>query len=112
MNVTRTDEFGWVLNGTLSSITHAKLLTHPVGLGNTWTPPADSTTPLLFQPGQIASLDPKVYFSYRNGSVVDIIFTVTAGNPALHPPHPVRFSQFNELALDRLMAVYRSISMA
>ncbi|KAJ1302187.1 hypothetical protein OPQ81_001014 [Rhizoctonia solani] len=71
LNVTRSSEFGWVLNG------------------NSWHEPADDFTPLLFQPGQIASLDDKVYFSYPNGSVVDIIFTVTAGNPAMHPPHPM-----------------------
>ncbi|EUC55027.1 multicopper oxidase, partial [Rhizoctonia solani AG-3 Rhs1AP] len=34
-------------------------------------------------------LDPKVYFSYKNGTLVDLIFTVTAGNPAAHPPHPM-----------------------
>ncbi|CAE6516884.1 unnamed protein product [Rhizoctonia solani] len=33
--------------------------------------------------------DKNVYFSYPNGSVVDVIFTVTAGNPAMHPPHPM-----------------------
>ncbi|CAE6393768.1 unnamed protein product [Rhizoctonia solani] len=71
MNITRVDEFGWVLNG------------------NKWIPPPSDAVPLLFQPGQIASLDQKAYFSYRNGSVVDLIFTVTAGNPALHPPHPI-----------------------
>ncbi|CAE6459047.1 hypothetical protein ACGC1H_002104 [Rhizoctonia solani] len=71
LNVTRTSEFGWVLNG------------------NSWTSPPDSFTPLLFQPAQIAALDKNVYFSYPLGSVVDIIFTVTAGNPAMHPPHPM-----------------------
>ncbi|KAG8742441.1 hypothetical protein FRC10_001408 [Ceratobasidium sp. 414] len=71
MNVARTNEFSWVLNG------------------NTWTPPAEDSAPLLFQPAQVAALDQQVYFSYKNGSVVDIIFTVTAGNPALHPPHPL-----------------------
>ncbi|EUC55030.1 multicopper oxidase [Rhizoctonia solani AG-3 Rhs1AP] len=71
LNVTRTGEFGWVLNG------------------NTWNQPADDFTPLLFQPSEIASLDPKVYFSYKNGTLVDLIFTVTAGNPAAHPPHPM-----------------------
>ncbi|KAL5637281.1 hypothetical protein ACGC1H_001054 [Rhizoctonia solani] len=71
LNVTRTSEFGWVLNG------------------NSWTSPPDNFTPLLFQPAQIAALDKNVYFSYPNGSVVDIIFTVTAGNPAMHPPHPM-----------------------
>ncbi|CEL56414.1 Laccase-1 OS=Emericella nidulans (strain FGSC A4 / ATCC 38163 / CBS 112,46 / NRRL 194 / M139) GN=yA PE=2 SV=3 [Rhizoctonia solani AG-1 IB] len=71
MNITRAGEFGWVLNG------------------NKWSPPPSNAVPLLFQPGQIASLDKKVYFSYRNGSIVDLIFTVTAGNPALHPPHPI-----------------------
>ncbi|EUC57222.1 conidial pigment biosynthesis oxidase Arb2, putative, partial [Rhizoctonia solani AG-3 Rhs1AP] len=40
-------------------------------------------------PSEIASLDPKVYFSYTNGTLVDLIFTVTAGNPAAHPPHPM-----------------------
>ncbi|KAF8748161.1 multicopper oxidase family [Rhizoctonia solani] len=71
LNVTRTSEFGWVLNG------------------NTWNQPADDYTPLLFQPSEIASLDPKVYFSYANGTLVDLIFTVTAGDPAAHPPHPM-----------------------
>ncbi|CAE6503013.1 unnamed protein product [Rhizoctonia solani] len=71
LNVTRTGEFGWVLNG------------------NSWSSPADDYTPLLFQPSEIASLDKNVYFSYPNGSVVDLIFTVTAGNPAMHPPHPM-----------------------
>ncbi|EUC57252.1 multicopper oxidase, partial [Rhizoctonia solani AG-3 Rhs1AP] len=41
------------------------------------------------QPSEIATLDPKVYFSYPNGTLVDIIFTVTAGNPATHPSHPM-----------------------
>ncbi|KAJ1308206.1 hypothetical protein OPQ81_003921 [Rhizoctonia solani] len=71
LNVTRTNEFGWVLNG------------------NSWKSPADDYTPLLFQPSAIASLDPSVYFSYPNGTLVDLIFTVTAGNPAVHPPHPM-----------------------
>ncbi|KEP48467.1 multicopper oxidase [Rhizoctonia solani 123E] len=71
LNVTRTGEFGWVLNG------------------NPWSQPADDFTPLLFQPSEIATLDPKVYFSYPNGTLVDIIFTVTAGNPATHPSHPM-----------------------
>ncbi|KAG8704056.1 hypothetical protein FRC08_002481 [Ceratobasidium sp. 394] len=71
LDVARTSEFAWALNG------------------NTWTPPPDGFVPLLFQPAQIAALDKKVYFSYKNGSVVDIIFTVTAGNPAIHPPHPL-----------------------
>jgi len=71
MNVTRTSEFGWVLNG------------------NAWQELPDNYTPLLFQPSEIAQLDPKVYMSYPNGSLVDVIFTVTAGNPAVHPPHPM-----------------------
>ncbi|KAF8680927.1 multicopper oxidase family [Rhizoctonia solani] len=71
LNVTRTGEFGWVLNG------------------KTWTSPPDNFTPLLFQPSQFASLDGSTYFTYPNGSVVDLIFTVTAGNPAVHPPHPM-----------------------
>ncbi|KAG8688491.1 hypothetical protein FRC08_011412 [Ceratobasidium sp. 394] len=71
MNVTRASEFGWVLNG------------------NSWKELPDNTTPLLFQPSAIASLDPKVYMSYPNDSLVDVIFTVTAGNPAIHPPHPM-----------------------
>ncbi|KAG8707063.1 hypothetical protein FRC08_000723 [Ceratobasidium sp. 394] len=71
MNVTRTGEFGWVLNG------------------NTWEEVPDNATPLLFQPSEISQLDPKVYMSYPNGSLVDVIFTVTAGNPAIHPPHPM-----------------------
>ncbi|CCO37899.1 Laccase-1 [Rhizoctonia solani AG-1 IB] len=84
MNITRAGEFGWVLN---------------VKLGNKWSPPPSNAVPLLFQPGQIASLDKKVYFSYRNGSIVDLIFTVTAGNPALHPPHPASSptQQFKQL---------------
>ncbi|KAF8729318.1 multicopper oxidase family, partial [Rhizoctonia solani] len=71
LNVTRTGEFGWVLNG------------------KTWTAPPDNFTPLLFQPQQLSSLDGSTYFTYPNGSVVDLIFTVTAGNPAMHPPHPM-----------------------
>ncbi|CAE6369082.1 unnamed protein product, partial [Rhizoctonia solani] len=71
LNVTRSGEFGWVLNG------------------NSWHEPKDDFTPLLFQPGQVASLDPTVFFSYPNGTLVDLIFTVTAGNPAMHPPHPM-----------------------
>ncbi|CAE7122153.1 unnamed protein product [Rhizoctonia solani] len=71
LNVTRTGEFGWVLNG------------------NSWTSPPDNVTPLLFQPAEVALLDSNLYFSYPNGSLVDLIFTVTAGNPAVHPPHPM-----------------------
>ncbi|CAE6439036.1 unnamed protein product [Rhizoctonia solani] len=59
LNVTRSGEFGWVLNGKLSL------------------------------PDQFASLDKGTYFTYPNSSVVDLIFTVTAGNPAMHPPHPM-----------------------
>ncbi|KAG8723960.1 hypothetical protein FRC12_024401, partial [Ceratobasidium sp. 428] len=71
LNVTRSEEFGWVLNG------------------NKWHELPDNTTPLLFNPSAINSLDPKVYFSYPNSTLVDIIFQVTAGNPAVHPPHPM-----------------------
>ncbi|KAG9122926.1 hypothetical protein FRC07_000496 [Ceratobasidium sp. 392] len=71
MNVTRNGELVWVLNG------------------NPWKELPDSTTPLLFQPSAISSLDSKVYKSYPNGTLVDVIFTVTAGNPAVHPPHPM-----------------------
>ncbi|CAE6358361.1 unnamed protein product [Rhizoctonia solani] len=71
------------------SLTLNMNITRAVELGNKWSPPPSNAVPLLFQTGQIASLDKKVYFSYRNGSIVDLIFTVTAGNPALHPPHPI-----------------------
>ncbi|KAG8750576.1 hypothetical protein FRC12_012825 [Ceratobasidium sp. 428] len=71
LDVTRTEEFGWVLNG------------------NKWEELPDKTTPLLLNPGAITSLDPKVYMSYPNGTLVDVIFQVTAGNPAVHPPHPM-----------------------
>ncbi|KAG9083142.1 hypothetical protein FRC06_004683 [Ceratobasidium sp. 370] len=71
LDVTRTDEFGWVLNS------------------NKWHELPDNTTPLLFNPNAIDTLDPKVYMSYANGTLVDVIFTVTAGNPAMHPPHPM-----------------------
>ena len=89
MNVTRTGEFGWVLNGQCQ----VHLLALPSNsiciLGNSWHEPEDNTVPLLFQPSAIATMDPKVYFSYPNNTLVDVIFTVTAGNPAIHPPHPV-----------------------
>ncbi|KAG8765534.1 hypothetical protein FRC12_007445 [Ceratobasidium sp. 428] len=71
LNVTRTGEFGWVMNG------------------DTWYELPDNATPLLFQPSQVSALDSKVYLSYPNNSLVDVIFTVTAGNPAVHPPHPM-----------------------
>ncbi|KAG8726945.1 hypothetical protein FRC10_006608, partial [Ceratobasidium sp. 414] len=71
LNVTRIEEFGWVLNG------------------NKWHELPDDTTPLLFNPSVISELDPKVYMSYENGTLVDVIFTVTAGNPAMNPPHPM-----------------------
>ncbi|KAG8738252.1 hypothetical protein FRC12_016826 [Ceratobasidium sp. 428] len=71
MNVTRNGEFEWVLNG------------------NPWKEAPDNTVPLLFQPSEISSLDPKVFKSYPNGTLVDVIYTVTAGNPAVHPPHPM-----------------------
>jgi hypothetical protein len=58
-------------------------------IGNTWYETPDNFTPLLFQPSEVAKLDPKVYTSYPNGTLVDVIFTVTAGDPAIHPPHPV-----------------------
>ncbi|CUA78325.1 laccase TilA, putative [Rhizoctonia solani] len=89
LNVTRTSEFGWVLNG------------------NFWTSPPDNFTPLLLQPAQIAALDKNVYFSYPNGSVVDIIFTVTAGNPAMHPPH--HLTQCT--STDAVDAGYKGINM-
>jgi L-ascorbate oxidase len=89
LNVTRNGEFGWVLNGKLKSSRSELPRIHPNRPGNSWTEPADNYTPLLFQPSEIAQLDPKVYFSYPNGSLVDLIFTVTAGNPAAHPPHPM-----------------------
>jgi hypothetical protein len=50
----------------------------------------DKSTPLLFDPSQIAHLDNKTYFSYPYGSLVDVIMVITAGNPAIHPPHPMR----------------------
>ncbi|GAB1528494.1 hypothetical protein RhiTH_011688 [Rhizoctonia solani] len=71
LNVTCTGKFGWVLNGKL------------------WVLPLDNFTPLLFQPSQFALLNKYTYFLYKNGLVVDLIFTVTAGNPAMHPPHPM-----------------------
>ncbi|QRV77388.1 Multicopper oxidase [Ceratobasidium sp. AG-Ba] len=71
MNVTRTSEFGWVLNG------------------NSWSEPADNFTPLLMQPSEISTLNSNVYKTYKNGTLVDVIFTITAGNPAVHPPHPM-----------------------
>ncbi|QRV77409.1 Multicopper oxidase [Ceratobasidium sp. AG-Ba] len=71
LNVTRTDEFGWVLNG------------------KKWLPTPDNFTPLLFDPSQISSLDPAIYLTYPQNSTVDMIFQVTAGNPAVHPPHPM-----------------------
>ncbi|KAG8696034.1 hypothetical protein FRC09_008787, partial [Ceratobasidium sp. 395] len=89
MNVTRTDEFGWVLNGEDESTTANLGLRLIWPTGNTWAPPADDFLPLLFQPTQMNKMDSRIYFSYKNGSVVDLIFTVTAGNPALHPPHPL-----------------------
>ncbi|KAG8734884.1 hypothetical protein FRC10_011337 [Ceratobasidium sp. 414] len=64
LNATRTEEFGWVLNG------------------NKWHELPNDTIPLLFNPSVISELDPKVYMSYENGTLVDVIFTVTAGNPA------------------------------
>ncbi|ELU36441.1 laccase-1 [Rhizoctonia solani AG-1 IA] len=87
LNVTRTGEFGWVLNGMSASPQCSAAPNSAIG--NTWQQPADDFTPLLFQPSEVASLDPKVYFSYKNGTLVDLIFTVTAGNPAAHPPHPM-----------------------
>ncbi|KAG8744969.1 hypothetical protein FRC12_014685 [Ceratobasidium sp. 428] len=71
LNVTRSEEFGWVMNG------------------NKWHELPDNTTPLLLNPSAINSLDPKVYFSHKNGTLIDIIMQVTAGNPAAHPPHPM-----------------------
>ncbi|KAF8759816.1 multicopper oxidase family [Rhizoctonia solani] len=65
LNVTRTGEFGWVLNG------------------KTWTSPPDNFTPLLFQPSQFASGREHV-LHIPQWFVVDLIFTVTAGNPAVH----------------------------
>lgn len=58
--------------------------------GVPWHELNDTTTPLLFNPSEIAHLDNQTYFSYPYGSLVDVIMVITAGNPALHPPHPMR----------------------
>ncbi|KAG8733591.1 hypothetical protein FRC10_012274 [Ceratobasidium sp. 414] len=90
LNVTRTEEFGWVLNGIVSlSFYHTPHALTRWKLGNKWHELPDDTTPLLFNPSVISELDPKVYMSYENGTLVDVIFTVTAGNPAMNPPHPM-----------------------
>ncbi|KAJ1305554.1 hypothetical protein OPQ81_000556 [Rhizoctonia solani] len=88
MNATRTSEFGWVLNSNITC-SHPYISSDAKRIGNTWHAPPDGFTPLLFQAGEIASLDPKVYFSYTNGTLVDIVFTITAENPAMHPAHPM-----------------------
>lgn len=62
----------------------------------TWTlngvplvPLPDEFKPLLFNPFGVAQLDPAVYTSFRNGSVVDIIMEMKVLGPGAHPPHPV-----------------------
>lgn len=55
-----------------------------------WDAHGDYTTPLLFEPSQLPHLDNRTHFSYPYGSLVDILAVVTAGNPAIHPPHPLR----------------------
>ncbi|KAB5589622.1 Multicopper oxidase [Ceratobasidium theobromae] len=54
-----------------------------------WDAHGDYTTPLLFEPSQLPHLDNRTHFSYPYGSLVDILAVVTAGNPAIHPPHPL-----------------------
>ncbi|KAG8704109.1 hypothetical protein FRC08_002443 [Ceratobasidium sp. 394] len=71
LNVERPEEMEWTMNGV------------------PWEELSDKTTPLLFNPSEIARLDNKTYFSYPQGSLVDVIMVITAGNPALHPPHPM-----------------------
>ncbi|KAF8596637.1 laccase [Ceratobasidium sp. AG-I] len=71
LNVERPEEMEWTMNGV------------------PWHELNDTTTPLLFNPSDMAHLDNQTYFSYPYGSLVDIILVITAGNPALHPPHPM-----------------------
>ncbi|CAE6388944.1 unnamed protein product [Rhizoctonia solani] len=81
LNVTRTGEFGWATPGR--------------------APPVNFT-PLLLQPAQIAALDNNVYFSYPNGSVVDIIFTFLGSGEGKFPHASIK---------DAVDAGYKSINM-
>ncbi|KAH7320477.1 laccase [Rhizoctonia solani] len=71
LNIERPAEMEWTLNGA------------------PWSEPSDKTVPLLFRPAGFANAENRTYFSYPYGTLVDIIMVITAGNPAIHPPHPM-----------------------
>ncbi|GAB1528025.1 hypothetical protein RhiTH_011216 [Rhizoctonia solani] len=72
LNVERPEEMEWTLNGV------------------PWHEHSDDTIPLLFDPASFSHLDNRTHFSYPYGTLVDVIMVINAGNPALHPPHPMR----------------------
>ncbi|KAG9122061.1 hypothetical protein FRC07_001717 [Ceratobasidium sp. 392] len=71
LDVARPEEMEWTMNGVPF---------HEHG---------DTAPPLLFHPEEMAHQDNKTYFSINHGDLVDVIMVITAGNPALHPPHPM-----------------------
>ncbi|KAF8699880.1 multicopper oxidase family, partial [Rhizoctonia solani] len=71
LNVERPEEMEWTLNGV------------------PWHEHSDDTIPLLFDPASFSHLDNRTHFSYAYGTLVDVIMVINAGNPALHPPHPM-----------------------
>ncbi|KAF8674944.1 multicopper oxidase family [Rhizoctonia solani] len=71
LNVERPEEMEWTLNGV------------------PWHEHSDDTIPLLFDPASFSHLDNRTHFSYPYGTLVDVIMVINAGNPALHPPHPM-----------------------
>ncbi|KAG9076770.1 hypothetical protein FRC06_009327, partial [Ceratobasidium sp. 370] len=71
LEVARPEEMEWTMNGVPF---------HEHG---------DNAPPLLFHPEEMAHQDNMTYFSISHGSLVDVIMVITAGNPALHPPHPM-----------------------
>nr|AAR21095.1 laccase [Auricularia auricula-judae] len=46
-------------------------------------------TPLLIDPKGISNLDPALYTSFKNGSIVDIILETTVLGKGSHPAHPI-----------------------
>lgn len=49
----------------------------------------DQFTPLLLEPQAISKLNPALYTSFKNGSIVDVILETKVLGPAAHPAHPI-----------------------
>nr|ADB97328.1 laccase [Auricularia auricula-judae] len=71
ISLQRSDALTWTMNGV-------PLPTLP-----------EQFTPLLIDPKGISNLDPALYTSFKNGSIVDIILETTVLGKGSHPAHPI-----------------------